>query len=48
MNNNQIAEELFISPRTVEHHIAAIFKKLEVDSRPEAVALAWEHNLIVK
>jgi DNA-binding CsgD family transcriptional regulator len=48
MNNNQIAEELFISPRTVEHHISAIFKKLEVDSRPEAVALAWEHRLLKK
>ncbi|MEZ4570100.1 MAG: LuxR C-terminal-related transcriptional regulator [Thermomicrobiales bacterium] len=35
--NGQIAERLYISPKTVENHITAIFSKLEVDNRIEAV-----------
>ncbi|HEY4378494.1 MAG TPA: AAA family ATPase, partial [Acidimicrobiales bacterium] len=34
-----IAEELGISVRTVESHLAAIYRKLDVGSRPELVAL---------
>lgn len=36
----QIADELFISPRTVETHIAHIFGKLGVSSRTEAAVYA--------
>jgi DNA-binding CsgD family transcriptional regulator len=46
LNNNEIAERLTISPRTVEHHVTAVFTKLNVNSRQEALALAWEHNLL--
>lgn len=35
-----IAKRLFVSPKTVEHHISAILCKLGVSSRAEAVALA--------
>jgi len=35
-----VAKRLFVSPKTVEHHISAIFAKLGVTSRAEAVALA--------
>jgi DNA-binding CsgD family transcriptional regulator len=35
-----IAKRLFVSPKTVEHHISAILGKLGVSSRGEAVALA--------
>ncbi len=34
----QRAAELFLSPRTVEHHIEAIFNKLGIGSRVELVA----------
>ena len=38
-STQQIAETLFLSPRTVGHHISAILAKLEVRSREEA---AWK------
>jgi DNA-binding NarL/FixJ family response regulator len=37
--NTAIAQELHISPRTVEHHVSAILAKLGAHSRAEAVAL---------
>jgi DNA-binding CsgD family transcriptional regulator/tetratricopeptide (TPR) repeat protein len=38
LRNGAIAERLFVSPRTVEHHVSAILAKLGVQSRGEAVA----------
>jgi ATP/maltotriose-dependent transcriptional regulator MalT len=40
LSNAQIGERLFISPKTVEHHVGRIFTKLGVRGRAEAVALA--------
>jgi DNA-binding NarL/FixJ family response regulator len=44
-SNALIAERLHISPRTVEHHVAAIFTKLGVSSRAEAVARCVDLDL---
>lgn len=44
--NNAIAKKLTLSTRTVEHHIASILQKMQVQSRSEAVALALKENLL--
>ncbi|MGE7437320.1 helix-turn-helix transcriptional regulator [Kitasatospora sp. NPDC001175] len=43
--NRQIAEELYISPKTASVHVSNILAKLEVSSRGEAAALAHRLRL---
>jgi DNA-binding NarL/FixJ family response regulator len=38
LTNRQIASELVISERTVDHHVANILKKLGLHSRSEVAA----------
>jgi two-component system, NarL family, sensor kinase len=44
--NNQIAENLFISERTVKFHITAILSKLYAKTRTEAVDIALQRGLL--
>ena len=44
-SNRQIAEELFISGKTVSVHVTRILTKLGVDSRRDAVVLARQLGL---
>jgi len=46
LSNSQIADRLFVSPRTVESHVAAVFDKLDVTTREEAVSEAREAGLL--
>jgi two-component system, NarL family, response regulator NreC len=44
--NTEIAEQLFLSVRTVETHRAHIQQKLQIGSRHELVRYALEHRLV--
>lgn len=46
-NYQEIADHLFISPKTVRNHIEKIYKKLQVHNRVDAVTLALKNNLII-
>ena len=45
-SNREIADALFVSPRTVQAHLANLFGKLEVHTRAAAVARAYELGLV--
>ena len=45
LTNAQIAQELFISPNTVNRHLNSIYRKLGVSSRAVATRFAIEHGL---
>ena len=45
MSSARVAEELFVSPRTVDTHLTSIYRKLGVSSRAGATRFALEHGL---
>lgn len=45
LNNKDIAENLFISEKTVKNHVSSIFKKLELNDRVQAAIFAYKNNI---
>ncbi|HEX9711884.1 MAG TPA: HD domain-containing phosphohydrolase [Actinomycetota bacterium] len=45
-SNRQIARDLFISPRTAEHHVQNIYAKIGASTRASAAVYAMEHDLL--
>jgi DNA-binding CsgD family transcriptional regulator/tetratricopeptide (TPR) repeat protein len=46
LTNSDIANRLYVSPKTVDHHVSAMLMKLDVRSRKEAVKVAKERGLV--
>ncbi|OYD08285.1 response regulator [Paludifilum halophilum] len=47
LSNKEIAEQLFISDKTVKIHVSNILKKLRVKSRSQAIIHAIQHELVL-
>jgi DNA-binding CsgD family transcriptional regulator len=41
LTNRQIAQTLFITARTVESHLASVFRKLGIESREKLRTALW-------
>ena len=46
LTNAELAERLFLSVKTVDHHVSAILTKLDVTKRRDAVRRAREVGII--
>lgn len=44
--NKEIAEQLFISEKTVKNHVSSIFKKIGVSDRTQAAIYAIKNNIV--
>ncbi len=45
LNNKAIANEIFISEKTVKNHISSIFKKLELNDRVQATIFSFKNGI---
>ena len=48
LTNLEIADRLVVSPRTVEHHVAAVLTKLGAATRRDAARRATELRLVTR
>jgi DNA-binding NarL/FixJ family response regulator len=46
LRNADVAKRLVLSPRTVDHHVSRILRKLSVRTRGEAVAAATQIGVL--
>jgi len=46
MTNKDIANELYISDKTVKFHLYKVFKKLTVKNRSELILFGFRHGLV--
>lgn len=46
LTNAQVAERLYLSPRTIDTHMQRIYGKLDVPNRGAAIRFAAEHSLL--
>jgi DNA-binding NarL/FixJ family response regulator len=45
-SNREMGQRLFISDRTVQHHVEHIYDKIDVSTRAAATLFAMQHNLL--
>jgi DNA-binding CsgD family transcriptional regulator len=45
LTNAQVAERLFVAPRTVNAHLTSVYAKLRVEGRPAAIRRALDLGL---
>lgn len=46
LDNSQIADHLVLSPKTVRNHVSRIYRKLDVDTRAQAIVPARESQYV--
>jgi DNA-binding NarL/FixJ family response regulator len=46
LTDAQVAQQLVISPRTIQGHLRSIYSKINVNSRSAATRYAVEHQLV--
>lgn len=47
LSNQEIANQLFLSEKTVKNHLTNIFRKIDVADRTQAVLFAIKHKIVI-